>query len=183
MQLGNQQASGNVEDRRGMGIGGGLGVGGIVVAVIAYFLGFDPNTAIQVGQEVGGHKETREAPKVINIMDALKKSMQAKGQVEVRDAVRKGMGKSAPKREASPAAPPVNWRPPSTRWRMRESSLTRRTTTTSTGSSSFRSITPPSPKSTSSLASEKHRVAETAPRERRAIGDFVYEASWGRALS
>jgi len=35
----------------------------------------------------------------------------------------------------------------------------------------------------SSLASEKHRVAETAPRERRAIGDFVYEASWGRALS
>jgi len=63
MQLGNQQASGNVEDRRGMGVGGGLGVGGIVVAVIAYFLGFDPNSAIQVGEQVGGHKETREAPK------------------------------------------------------------------------------------------------------------------------
>ncbi|MGQ0651451.1 MAG: KPN_02809 family neutral zinc metallopeptidase [Betaproteobacteria bacterium] len=54
MELGNQRASGNVEDRRGMGIGvGGLGIGGIVVAVIAYFLGFDPGTAIQVGQQVG----------------------------------------------------------------------------------------------------------------------------------
>jgi DNA end-binding protein Ku len=46
-----------------------------------------------------------ESPKVINIMDALKKSMQAKGQTKVKDAVRKRMGKSAPKREASPAAP------------------------------------------------------------------------------
>ena len=53
MELGNQRASGNVEDRRGMGmVGGGLGVGGIVVAVIAYFLGFDPGTALQVGQQV-----------------------------------------------------------------------------------------------------------------------------------
>jgi DNA end-binding protein Ku len=38
-----------------------------------------------------------EQPKVINIMDALKKSMQAKGQAKVRDAVRKKMGKAAPK--------------------------------------------------------------------------------------
>ena len=44
-----------------------------------------------------------ETPKVINIMDALKKSMQAKGQTKVTEAVRKKMGKSAPKR---PAAPP-----------------------------------------------------------------------------
>jgi uncharacterized protein len=65
MQLGNQRASGNVEDRRGMGaIGaGGLGIGGIVVAVIAYFLGFDPGTAIQVGQQVGNQtQEQRQAP-------------------------------------------------------------------------------------------------------------------------
>jgi uncharacterized protein len=53
MELGNQRASGNVEDRRGMGVAaGGLGIGGIVVAVIAYFLGFDPGTAINVGQQV-----------------------------------------------------------------------------------------------------------------------------------
>ena len=44
MQLGDQRESSNFEDRRGMGIGvgGGLGVGGIVIALIAYFLGIDP---------------------------------------------------------------------------------------------------------------------------------------------
>ena len=63
MQLGDQRASGNVEDRRGIGVGGGLGVGGIVVAVIAYFLGFDPGTAINLGQQVAPQRETREAPK------------------------------------------------------------------------------------------------------------------------
>ena len=63
MQLGDQRASGNVEDRRGMGMAGGLGVGGIVVAIIAYFLGFDPGTVIDVAQQVGGQRETREAPK------------------------------------------------------------------------------------------------------------------------
>jgi hypothetical protein len=61
MQLGDQRASQNVEDRRGMGmVGGGLGIGGIVVAVIAYFLGFDPGTAIQVGQQVGGGQQTQQ---------------------------------------------------------------------------------------------------------------------------
>jgi predicted metalloprotease len=65
MQLGDQRASGNVEDRRGIGmVGGGLGVGGIVVAVIAYFLGFDPGTAIQVGQQVSqGPGSSQQAPK------------------------------------------------------------------------------------------------------------------------
>jgi DNA end-binding protein Ku len=37
---------------------------------------------------------------VINIMDALKKSMQKQGQAKVRDTVRKRMGKAAPKDEA-----------------------------------------------------------------------------------
>src|SRR6185436_6936817 len=66
MQLGDQQASGNVEDRRGLGVGGGLGIGGIVVAAIAYFMGFDPGTAIQVGQQVSQmseQRDTRAAPK------------------------------------------------------------------------------------------------------------------------
>src|SRR5690349_14813472 len=62
MELGNQRASGNVEDRRGMGmVGGGLGVGGIVVAVIAYFLGFDPGTAINVGQQVSAPRQQEGA--------------------------------------------------------------------------------------------------------------------------
>ena len=63
MQLGDQNASGNVEDRRGIGMGGGLGVGGIVIAIAAYFLGFDPGTAINVAQQVTNQGETREAPK------------------------------------------------------------------------------------------------------------------------
>jgi hypothetical protein len=40
---------------------------------------------------------------VINIMDALKASMQKQGQAKVRDAVRKRMGKAAPK-EIEPRA-------------------------------------------------------------------------------
>ena len=46
-----------------------------------------------------------ETPKVINIMDALKKSMQAKGQTKVREAVRKKMGKAAAKRPTAPPSP------------------------------------------------------------------------------
>jgi uncharacterized protein len=64
MQLGDQQASDNVEDRRGIGmVGGGLGVGGIVIALIAYFLGFDPSTVINVAEQVAPQREAREAPK------------------------------------------------------------------------------------------------------------------------
>jgi len=66
MDLRNQRASRNVEDRRGMGlgrIGGGLGVGGIVIAVIAYFLGFDPGTVINVAEQVSSPQDTREVPK------------------------------------------------------------------------------------------------------------------------
>ena len=46
-----------------------------------------------------------EQPKVINIMDALKKSMQAKGQAKVKDVVRKRMGKAAPKQPAISPSP------------------------------------------------------------------------------
>ncbi len=64
MQLGDQRASGNVEDRRGIGVGGGLGIGGIVIAAVAYFLGFDPGTAIDVAQQVTSPpREAREAPR------------------------------------------------------------------------------------------------------------------------
>ena len=63
MDLGNQRPSDNVEDRRGIGLGGGLGVGGIVVAVVAYFLGFDPGTAIDLAQQVTTQADTRPAPR------------------------------------------------------------------------------------------------------------------------
>jgi uncharacterized protein len=65
MELGEQRASSNVEDRRGMGmVGGGIGVGGIVIALIAYFLGVDPRVALNVAEQVAppaqqqGHQGT-----------------------------------------------------------------------------------------------------------------------------
>jgi uncharacterized protein len=67
MQLGNQRTSSNVEDRRGIGIGGGLGIGGIVIALVAYFLGFDPAVVTEVANQVAtqraGTQDTREAPR------------------------------------------------------------------------------------------------------------------------
>jgi len=39
-------------------------------------------------------------PQVINIMDALKKSVQAKGRTKVRNAAPKRMGKGMPKQES-----------------------------------------------------------------------------------
>jgi len=62
MQLGDQKPSSNVEDRRGMRIGGGLGIGGVVIAVIAYFLGFDPGAAINMAEQVMPQSEKREVP-------------------------------------------------------------------------------------------------------------------------
>jgi len=65
MQLGDQRASGNVEDRRGMGMAaGGLGAGGIVIAIIAYFLGFDPGAVTSVIEQAGsGASSQQEAPR------------------------------------------------------------------------------------------------------------------------
>ena len=65
MKLGGQRSSGNVEDRRGMGVGmgGGLGLGGIAIAVLAYFLGFDPGTALNVAEQVTSPGSQQAAPK------------------------------------------------------------------------------------------------------------------------
>ena len=65
MELGDQRSSGNVEDRRGMGVGvgGGLGIGGIVIALIAAYFGIDPSPIISTVQESRGQADTREAPK------------------------------------------------------------------------------------------------------------------------
>ena len=59
----------------------------------------------QRAPEVSIEPERGEALKVVNIMDALKKSMQARGQAKIREGVRKRMGKAAPKREAAPVSP------------------------------------------------------------------------------
>jgi hypothetical protein len=46
--------------------------------------------------------EGKPTPEVINIMAALKESMEAKGRAKVREAVRKRIGKAAPKRQQVP---------------------------------------------------------------------------------
>ena len=55
--------------------------------------------------EVEIQTEKRETPKVVNIMDALKKSMQAKGQTKARGSMRKHTGKAAAKGQVSSAPP------------------------------------------------------------------------------
>ena len=44
-------------------VGGGLGVGAIVIGLVAYFLGFDPGAVMNVAEQVAPQRETREAPK------------------------------------------------------------------------------------------------------------------------
>jgi predicted metalloprotease len=52
MDLNGQRSSGNVEDRRGMGmVGGGLGIGGLIIAVIAMFMGVDPSVVLNGATE------------------------------------------------------------------------------------------------------------------------------------
>ena len=53
-------------------------------------------------------EESKPAPHVINIMAALKESMEAKGRSKVRDAVRKRMGKQP---EEAPVTRPARPRP------------------------------------------------------------------------
>ena len=62
----------------------------------------------QRAPEVEIETQRREAPKVVNIMDALKKSMQAKGQAKVRDAVRRRMGKEPAAEKAARASKSAN---------------------------------------------------------------------------
>jgi predicted metalloprotease len=46
-----------------MRLGGGLGLGGIAIAVIAYFLGFDPAAVLNMAGQVAPQGESRVAPK------------------------------------------------------------------------------------------------------------------------
>jgi uncharacterized protein len=64
MRLENQRASGNVEDRRGMGpIGvGGLGIGGVVLAIIAAFMGIDPSVVLDTASRMSPPPEQARAP-------------------------------------------------------------------------------------------------------------------------
>jgi predicted metalloprotease len=62
MQLGGQRSSGNVEDRRGMGMAaGGLGIGGVVIALIAMFFGVDPAIVTDIANQAAP-RQTQQVP-------------------------------------------------------------------------------------------------------------------------
>ena len=63
MQLGGQRSSSNVEDRRGIGVGGGLGIGTIVIAVVAYFLGIDPSIVLDTASQMQQSSPQQQAPR------------------------------------------------------------------------------------------------------------------------
>jgi uncharacterized protein len=68
MRIDDEQESKNVEDRRGggggMGRAGGLGIGGVLLALVAsYFLGIDPRTLLGVAESVqGGQQQSQSQP-------------------------------------------------------------------------------------------------------------------------
>jgi len=62
MELGSQRSSSNVEDRRGIGVGGGLGIGTIVIAVVAYFLGIDPSIVLDTASQMQQSAPQQAAP-------------------------------------------------------------------------------------------------------------------------
>ena len=59
MQLGGQRGSGNIEDRRGIGVGGGLGIGGVIIAIVAAFLGLDPTAVLNTVNEVAPQSQSQ----------------------------------------------------------------------------------------------------------------------------
>jgi uncharacterized protein len=57
MRIDDQERSSNIEDRRGMSVGRGVaggGIGIVVIALIAMFLGVDPSIILESGMSTGG---------------------------------------------------------------------------------------------------------------------------------
>jgi uncharacterized protein len=62
MKLDGQRESDNVEDRRGMGAKGTIGIGTIVIALVAWYFGFDPQTVLDAAQVVSPPESRQAAP-------------------------------------------------------------------------------------------------------------------------
>ncbi|WP_419608693.1 neutral zinc metallopeptidase [Thiolapillus sp.] len=58
-----RRRSTNVEDRRGMRVGkaGGIGIGTIILALVAMYFGVDPRLVMDVGSKLGGGQVTDAA--------------------------------------------------------------------------------------------------------------------------
>ena len=67
MRIDDDRESDNVEDRRGGGMGkaGGLGIGGVLLALVAsYFLGIDPRTLLGVAESVQGGQQQSQTKQI-----------------------------------------------------------------------------------------------------------------------
>ncbi len=62
MKLGGQRSSGNVSDRRGIGVGGGVGIGTVIIALVAMFLGVDPSTVINMAEQTAPQQQQARDP-------------------------------------------------------------------------------------------------------------------------
>lgn len=63
MRLGRQRKSGNVEDRRRSRVGGGgIGIGTIIIVLIAMYFGVDPTAFLNVGQGVNTQRSEPSQP-------------------------------------------------------------------------------------------------------------------------
>jgi uncharacterized protein len=61
MKLGGHRGSGNLVDRRGMAVGGGLGIGAVVIALIAMFFGVDPAVVLNTANEAAPRQTQEQA--------------------------------------------------------------------------------------------------------------------------
>ena len=62
MKLDGQRESDQVEDRRGLGAKGGIGLGTIVIALVAWYFGFDPQTVLDAAQVAAPPESRQPAP-------------------------------------------------------------------------------------------------------------------------
>jgi predicted metalloprotease len=64
MKLDDQQESDQVEDRRGgIGAKGGIGIGTVVLALVAWYFGIDPQTVLDASQSLSTSPPQQSAPK------------------------------------------------------------------------------------------------------------------------
>ena len=73
MEFDDQEASSNVEDRRGFGpVGfGGIGLGGIAILVIGYFLGVDPSQLLNIAQQASVPQQEAPAQRAGPVTDEM----------------------------------------------------------------------------------------------------------------
>src|SRR5687768_17582733 len=62
MKIGGYRTSGNYSERTGgVGMAGGLGIGGVLIALVAMFFGVDPSVVLNTAEQVAPQKPQQES--------------------------------------------------------------------------------------------------------------------------